>query len=726
VASHSHARSYDGSMSPSRRPRGWWMSRSGEPPGSRSGEPAGSGAGSAAGTRAGIDVGWGAVLVTTFGVTVTFVPGGTDPYFGPKVAVLLVGVSVGLVAHVSALVTRRDRVVLPRVAVAVGAYLVAMGVATALSVSPLSSLIGRGDRHAGLVELVAMLLLAWLVVVHTWRHPERLAQLVVAVVAATGVHAVYIVLVRIGIDVPWPGPRPYTIPIGTMGNSNFAGAQLVFSVPLMLFLRRRARGPRTERAWIVAIAVVLLALLLTDARGAVIGLFPAVAVTGLVARSVVPRWSVRAAVALSVLAVVPAVAAASGFSWGSGSPGSKLLNNETLTSRFVYWKGTVGLVEDHPLLGTGPDTFGLVFPRYSPREMTGRPVLVDKPHNILLERATDAGLLGLASYVTVLGLTTAAVVRARRRLTGVPLALLGAWSGALVAYLVQGMTSIDAVPLALDGWLALAALAALSDPWVLRARSRMDDVHETEAVRPVSRAVTIIGGVVVAAVAVVALVPWIADLQLRTGLDLQSAVRVGRARPTEMASQLDAAIATNPIDPTVRTEAATATAGLLDSTSISDDERQALALVAAGWSDRALAQVPDDIAARRASAQAHGILAGGDPVARAATEQRWRQLEALDPYDPTIRIGHAAFLLDWNDAVVDDLAPARHAAARALVDDANALTDDSSWFTWYQVAQAYERLGARDEAIAAARRSLTIERARPGPRELISRLGGDP
>jgi len=402
----------------------------------------------------------------------------------------------------------------------------------------------------------------------------------------------------------------------------------------------------------------------------------------------------------------------------------------------------VGLVEDHPVLGTGPDTFGLVFPRYSPREMTGRPVPVDKPHNILLERATDAGLLGLACYLAVLGLTGAAVWRARR-LTGVPLALLGAWSGALVAYLVQGLTSIDAVPLALDGWLALAALAALADPRVLRARSAQDaeteggDLvapaspsehgatrREPEPARPVPLVVTIVGGVVVAAVAVVALIPWVADLRLRTALDLQPAVRDGRATPAEMISRLDAAIATNPLDPTLRIEAATAAAGLLDSPAHAGEGRDALLRFAVQQSDRALEQVPDDIAARRASAEAHGVLAGRDAVSLAATEERWQELEALDLFDSTIRIGHAHFLMDWNDAAGRDAA--RQAAARALVDEANALTDDSSWFTWYQVAQAYERVGARDEAIAAARHSLTIERARPGPRDLIARLGGVP
>jgi O-antigen ligase len=676
------------------------------------------------GRRAGIDLGWGTVLATTFGVIVTFVPGGTDPYFGPKVGVLFVGVSVALACHVAALAARRDRPVLPRVAVAVGAYGVAMALATVVSVSPLTALIGRGARHAGLLELGAMLVLAWLVVVHTWRRPERLVQLVVAIVAASGVHAVYVVLVRVGIDVPWPGQRPYTIPVGTMGNSNFAGAQLVISVPFLLLLARRAVGQRARRALIALIVVVLLALLFTDARGAVIALFPAVAVTGLVAPTLVPRWSVRAAVVLSVVALVPLVAAASGFSWGSGSPGSKLLNNETLTSRIQYWKGTVGIVADHPLLGTGPDTFGLVFPRYSPREMTGRPVPVDKPHNILLERATDAGLLGLAAYLAVLGLTTAAVVGARRRLTGVPLALLGAWSGALVAYLVQGMTSIDAIPLALDGWLAIAALAALADPWVERARGR-DRVDDVVA-RPLNGLLVLLWPTTALVVLVAVGMPWIADLSLGDGVNRSAAVARGESEYS-MTESFEFAIATNPVDPSVRITAAATVADLLRSPAVSDGEKAFLAAFAARESDRALEDVPDDVAARRASALAHGVLArseGGESWR--ATEQRWRELEGLDPFDSTIRLDHAQFLLDWNEATPDDLAAARRAAARALVDDANALTDDSSWFTWYRVAQAYERLGARDEAIAAARHSLTIERARPGPRDLIQRLGAKP
>ncbi len=679
-------------MSATPRSRGWWMPQ----------------------------VGWAAVLATTFGVVVVFLPGGADPWFVPKVAALAVGTSVALACHIGALLGRRDRVVLPRVGVAVLAYAGAMALATALSVSPISSLLGRAGRRTGLIEMTLLLVLAWLVVVHTWRRPEKLVQLAAAVVAAAGVHAAYVVLVRVGIDVPWPSTKPYTIPVGTMANSNFAGALLVMGVPLVVVLRSRATGGRGRLAWLALAALLLIALFFTDARGAAIALFPALAVAGLVSPGLLPRWSVRTAVALSLVALVPVVAAAMGFSWGSGSPGAKLLNNETLHSRFEYWKGTAGLVRDHPVVGTGPDTFGLVFPRYSPREMTGRPVPVDKPHNILLERATDAGVLGLASYLAVLALTGATVVRARRT-TGAARALLGGWSGVLVAYLIQGFTSIDALPLAMIGWLAIAALASIADPWVVRARER---APATSPARPVSIFVTWALTASVLAVTLLVLVAWAADLYLGDGLNRSAAV--ARGDPEYMMTEsFMFAIDTNPVDPSVRVTAAATVADLLGSSAVTDGEKRFLASFAVQQSERALEQVPDDLAARRAAAIGHGVLARdeGDASWR-ATDQRWREIEALDPFDSTTRLDHADLLLDWNDATGPD--PARHAAARALVDDANALTDDSSWFTWYRVAQAYERLGARDEAIAAARHSLTIERARPGPRDLITRLGATP
>ncbi len=91
-------------MSATPRSRGWWMPQ----------------------------VGWAAVLATTFGVVVVFLPGGADPWFVPKVAALAVGTSVALACHIGALLGRRDRVVLPRVGVAVLAYAGAMALATAL------------------------------------------------------------------------------------------------------------------------------------------------------------------------------------------------------------------------------------------------------------------------------------------------------------------------------------------------------------------------------------------------------------------------------------------------------------------------------------------------------------------------------------------------------------------------------------------------------------------
>ncbi|MDI6736217.1 MAG: tetratricopeptide repeat protein [bacterium] len=72
-------------------------------------------------------------------------------------------------------------------------------------------------------------------------------------------------------------------------------------------------------------------------------------------------------------------------------------------ARPVMWRDSLRVIKDYPLLGIGPETFGLIFPKYRSLELIlteggqyGRP---DRVHNDIIDLTLSKGFLGLACYL---------------------------------------------------------------------------------------------------------------------------------------------------------------------------------------------------------------------------------------------------------------------------------------------------------------------------------------
>jgi O-antigen ligase len=91
-----------------------------------------------------------------------------------------------------------------------------------------------------------------------------------------------------------------------------------------------------------------------------------------------------------------------------GSPPSepRSVTGSTVDIRLAVWKGTLNLIKDHPLLGTGPETFAYSFLLYRPVELNQTAeweFLYNKAHNEYLNLAACTGLLGLTTYLLLVG-----------------------------------------------------------------------------------------------------------------------------------------------------------------------------------------------------------------------------------------------------------------------------------------------------------------------------------
>ena len=117
------------------------------------------------------------------------------------------------------------------------------------------------------------------------------------------------------------------------------------------------------------------------------------------------------------------------------------------------WRVAAEVAKDHPVLGTGPETFPDILPRYADDVLPAKRASeldafrVESPHNVYLGIAAGSGLPALIAYLVAIGAFVVVAVRALRVATGevriAVVAVLGAVAGHLAtdAFMSPEVTS---------------------------------------------------------------------------------------------------------------------------------------------------------------------------------------------------------------------------------------------------------------------------------------------
>ena len=138
---------------------------------------------------------------------------------------------------------------------------------------------------------------------------------------------------------------------------------------------------------------ILLGLILTRSKGAVVGL---VAVT--VTAAVLLRWQ-RWIAAHRTLVCVVAMAAVSTVVGGLihyGLGHGRLPGGPSMVVRWQYWQACGRMIGDHPWLGVGPGNFAVYYDHYKPAEALES---VADPHNFVLSLLAQCGPVGLMGFL---------------------------------------------------------------------------------------------------------------------------------------------------------------------------------------------------------------------------------------------------------------------------------------------------------------------------------------
>lgn len=236
----------------------------------------------------------------------------------------------------------------------------------------------------------------------------------------------------------------------TIGNSSFLGTYLLFNIFLALYLLLKSRGGLKIYSGI-SLAIISLALFLSDARAAILSVLGGVVLLFLLWLIFCKKGKLKIT-GISLLVIFVILISSLGYLFFQ--PESFIYQKQlpfihTVTkSRLVVWDmGLEGWLE-RPILGWGPENFEIVFSKhYDPRLFLreyGGEVWFDRVHNIVFDTLVTSGIIGLLSY---LGIFISAFYVLWRKYFREKLDfwIAGIFSVILISYFVQNLTVFDMV-----------------------------------------------------------------------------------------------------------------------------------------------------------------------------------------------------------------------------------------------------------------------------------------
>ncbi len=212
----------------------------------------------------------------------------------------------------------------------------------------------------------------------------------------------------------------------TLGNPTYVAIYLVFNVFFAVLLLTRSYNLKWKIYYALTIAVNLLAFTFTAIRGASLGLFTA-CVVSLILYVFLSKSKKAKQVSFAILIILIGT---TGFlyanrntKWIAGIPYVNRvinisLNGATAQTRFVGWRAGLLGFRDYPLLGVGPENYGVVFNKYFEAKfynIAPTETFFDRAHNVTIDVLATTGSLGFLTYVGLYIALVSAIVGAYRK-----------------------------------------------------------------------------------------------------------------------------------------------------------------------------------------------------------------------------------------------------------------------------------------------------------------------
>jgi O-antigen ligase len=358
---------------------------------------------------------------------------------------------------------RYGRSIIPRTPLhfAIGALVAVNVLSTVFAENGYIAIFGEENRYLGLSFVVDMAIL-YLAVAVAFRRSEDWALFggILAVVSALILG--YATLQRFGLDpLRWDASDPV---IGTLGNANTFGRFLSLIFGASFGVAALGGGQFTVRvrrgAAFLTLAILATAAFATN-RGTLLGIAAAVGALPLlyIRMRGLARRDVRRAAVL-VVGTAAALAVVLAFTPAGARAQSLIRDPSAQQIRVLLIDSAIRAFMDRPLVGYGPDSFAVVYPRYRQADDATFGLLGDDAHSWLFQTAGTTGALGVLALAAAIAMSTWTVWRRLRRVGAIGAAVLLA----SVGYWVHASVTIASVGLDWFPYLAFGAAASLVGP----------------------------------------------------------------------------------------------------------------------------------------------------------------------------------------------------------------------------------------------------------------------
>ena len=242
-----------------------------------------------------------------------------------------------------------------------------------------------------------------------------------------------------------------------IGNPIYLAAYLLFHVWILAMLIYRFRGDRILTIfYFTALVFELFILYNTVTRGAIVALVLATIIFVII---IVVFWKKIFPTALKLrivgigmlifLIIIPIFLLSIREKIQAGGSNPSLarltnysLNESTVKSRLTLWNVSWQGFLERPLLGWGQENYQFVFQKYFDPVFYNHEPWFDRSHNIVFDWLINAGVLGLASYLSIFIVLLISIINATRRDNNILFECL-ALLALLMSYFLQNFFVFD-------------------------------------------------------------------------------------------------------------------------------------------------------------------------------------------------------------------------------------------------------------------------------------------
>ena len=496
-------------------------------------------------------------LLVSAATPLFFWPPALDVFNLPKTAVLLIG-STGVVGGAFYLFKYNGlnrRVGLAIYGLAILSYLIQLFFGPA---GLERTLWGAYSRANGAVSYLSIIILAITILVSArLTNINRVFQILLVTLI---LNTIYGYLQLSGNDfVNWV--NPYNPIIGTLGNPNFSSSILGLTSLATLVYATFASKSNYLRISLAALAVsgVALAYLTESIQGPIsfaVGLTVAIVGALWIAKKRAIFYSLSAfAISGGTFLIISM--------YGYGPLGTAL-NQYTLRLRFRYWQAAIEMMQNHPWLGVGVDSYGEYFRRSKPLALilsNGPELMTNNAHSTPFQLGATLGVPFFLIYIALQIYVILRFVKAFKDPSTNAKPLLGLFA-IWVAFQLQSLISLDQLGLSIWGWVLGAAIIGLSfEGQSVEEHPQVKGPKKTERGKATTKEVApafLKPGIAIGAILgfLIALIPMRADLDMKAAMETPWSQEDEASKQTRLAN-LTASIKTLEHDPTYVSQAIT-------------------------------------------------------------------------------------------------------------------------------------------------------------------------